>query len=77
MKCIYHSFYSEDLQFTLELYQFKKMYTEKTMQYNFLSKNENEQWKIMPTTNIQRTDKKVRKCTGVSQTGDRFIVHTH
>lgn len=62
MKCVYHSFYS-DLQFTLELYQFKTMYTEKTMQYNFLSKNEKEQWKIMPTMNIQRTDKKVRRMT--------------
>lgn len=39
------------------------MYTEKTMQYNFLSKNEKEQWKIMPTMNIQRTDKKVRRMT--------------
>lgn len=75
MKCIYYSFYSEDLQFTLEIYQFKKMYTEKTMQYNFLSKNEKEQWKITPTTNIQ-TDKKVRKRTGVSQAGERFTSHT-
>lgn len=68
MNCIYSSFYSKDLQFTLELYQFKKMHTEKTVQYNL-----KEHWKIMPMMSTQKTDK-VRKSTGVSQ-GIRVTVH--
>lgn len=48
------------------------MYTEKIAQYNPLSKIRKEQWKIMPTMNIQRTDK-IGKSTGVSQ-GIRLTV---